>query len=73
MPIQPGDRIPDVRLTAVTGGPTRSLSTDEMRFAAIVEDGVVRSLHVEPDVTKVTVSSAEAIVAELEARESPSP
>lgn len=161
MPIQPGDRIPNVPLEAVTGGPTRTLSTADIfagkrvvlfgvpgaftptcsdshlpgfevrgweilakgidtiacvavndafvmrawarargidaeilmladgngefvrslgleldlshlrmqlrsqRFAAIIEDGVVRTLHVEPDYSSVTVSSAEAIVAEL--------
>ncbi len=165
MPIQTGDRIPDIRLEAVTGGPTRSLSTEEIfagkrvvvfgvpgafsptcsdahlpgfqvrgreilakgidtiacvavndvfvmrawagargiedeilmladgngefaraldfeldlshfgmqqrshRFAAIVEDGVVRTLNIEPDYTSVDVTSAEAIVAELEALE----
>lgn len=37
------------------------------RYAAILEDGIVTTLRVEPDVAKVTVSGAEAIVAALEA------
>jgi len=51
-------------------GVERDLSEHGMRlrserFVAIVEDGVVRTLHVEPDVCAVAASGAAAVVAEL--------
>ena len=41
------------------------LGVRSRRFAAIVDDGLIETLRVEPDVTGVTVSGAEAIVAAL--------